>query len=82
MFVTMPKPYVNILNGITQQHLTCYYGEPNPKLETIIEKIKLYGLCHWREVKVLDIVDLGRLWRLALRVKRVKATEYTGTKNR
>lgn len=82
MFITMPKPYVNILNGITKQHLTCYYGEYNPGLETIIEKIKLYGLCHWRSCEEVDIVDLGRLWRIALKVEKVKATDYTGTKNR
>ncbi|QUH21769.1 hypothetical protein [Alkaliphilus sp. B6464] len=82
MFITMPKPYVNILNGITQQHLTCYFGEFNPSLNTILEKIKLYALCHWRDSEVLDVTDLGRLWRIALRVKRVKATEYTGIRNR
>jgi len=82
MFITMPKPYVNILNGITKQHLTCYYGEHNPNFDTIIEKIKLYGLCHWREITLIDKVDLGRLWRIAVKVKRVKATEYTGTRNR
>jgi len=47
LFVTMPKPYVNILNGITQTHLTSYYGEHNPSKETIIERIVLWGLCHW-----------------------------------
>jgi len=82
LFLTMPKPYVNILNGITRQHLTCYYGEYNPGLETIKERIKLYGLCHWRELIFLDITDLGRLWRMAIRVNKVKATIYTNTKNR
>ena len=48
MFITMPKPYVNILNGIIATHLTVYFGEPNPSKETIIQKIMSYGLCHWR----------------------------------
>ena len=43
LFITMPKPYVNILNGITQTHLTCYYGTHNPSKEEIIEKIGLFG---------------------------------------
>ena len=81
MFITMPKPYVNVLNGITQQHLTCYYGESNPSLDTICSKIHNFGLCHWRDVSVVDVVDMGRLWRLATRVKRVKATEYCGVRN-
>lgn len=82
MFVTMPKPWVNISNGITRQHLTCYFGESNPSLDVIKEKIRLYGLCHWRDVQFLDVVDFGRLWRFAMSVKKVKATEYTGVRNR
>src|SRR6056297_1787288 len=69
MFITMPPPYVNILNGITKQHLKCYYGAENPSLEKIQEKIINYGLCHWRKVNFLDITEIGRLWRFAIKVK-------------
>jgi len=82
MFITMPKPFVNILNGITKQHLICYYGEHNPPKETIIEKIKLYGLCHWRELTLLSCLDFGRIWRLCFEVNRVLATEFCGVRNR
>ncbi len=82
LFITFPKPWVNILNGITQTHLYSYYGSNKPTLEQIQEKIVLFGLCHWRKVEFLDIIDMGRLWRFCLSVKRVKSTEYTGTKNR
>lgn len=82
MFVTMPKPYVNILNGITRAHLISYYGEHNPSMETIIERIALWGLCHWRKVELIDSVDCKSVWRFAFKVERVKATEYTGVKNR
>lgn len=82
LFITFPKPWVNILNGITQTHLFSYYGSNNPTLEEIQEKIVLYGLCHWRKVQFLDVLDLGRLWRFCLSVQKIKSTEYTGTKNR
>lgn len=82
MFITTPKPYINIINDMTRQQLMCYYGNSNPDIETIKAKLKLYGLCHWREVKVIDVTDLGRLWRMALSIKKVKATDYTGSKNR
>ena len=82
MFMTFPKPWVNILNGITQTHLYSYYGSTNPTLEEIQKKIALYGLCHWRQIVFLETLDLGRLWRFVLKVSRVKATEYTNTKNR
>jgi hypothetical protein len=82
MFITMPKPWVNIPNGITRKHLENYYGMENPSLETIYGSLYRWGLCHWREIEALDIIDLGRLWRIALRVERVKATEYCGVRNR
>lgn len=82
MFITFPKPYINILNGITRQHHLCYYGEENPSLETIKNKIKLYGLCHWRNIEFEEIIEIDRLWRFSLKVKKVKATEYCGVRNR
>jgi len=82
MFVTMPKPYVNILNGITQAHLISYYGEHNPNEATIIERIALWGICHWRQVELIDSIDCKSVWRFAFNVDKVKATEYTGVRNR
>lgn len=82
LFLTMPKPYVNILNGITQTHLISYYGEHNPSFETILNRIVLWGLCHWRQVELIDVIDLKSIWRMVLSVKKVKATSYTGVKNR
>ena len=81
LFVTMPKPYVNILNGITQTHLISYFGQSNPSKETIIEKIALWGLCHWRKVELISEKELKSVWRFAFKVEKVKATEYTGVKN-
>jgi len=82
MFVTMPKPYVNILNGITATHLISYYGEQNPSEQTIIERIVLWGLCHWRKVELISSIDCKSIWRFAFNVEKVKATDYTGVRNR
>ena len=82
LFVTMPKPYVNILNGITQTHLISYYGEQNPPEENIISRIVLWGLCHWRKVELIDSIDCKSVWRFAFAVEKVKATDYTGVRNR
>jgi len=82
LFVTMPKPYVNILNGITRTHLISYFGEHNPDEDKIIEQIALWGLCHWRKVELIDSVDCKSVWRFAFHVEKVKATDYTGVKNR
>jgi len=82
MFITMPKPYVNVLNGITATHLTAYYGTPNPSKEVIINRIAMWGLCHWRQVELIDEIDLGRLYRFCFKITKVKATDYTGVRNR
>ena len=82
MFVTMPKPSVNIMNGITRTHLKAYYGEHNPPLRKILDVFIDWGICHWRAVSVLDVIDCKSIWRIALRVERVKATDYTGVRNR
>ena len=82
LFVTMPKPYVNILNGITQSHLIAYYGSSNPNVDQIIERIVLWGLCHWRKVQLLHKIDCKSIWRFVFSVEKVKATEYTGVNNR
>ncbi len=82
LFLTMPKPYVNILNGITQTHLISYYDTHNPTKEQIIQRIALFGLCHWRKVELIDEVDCKSVWRLAFAIEKVKATEYTGVRNR
>jgi len=81
LFLTIPKPYVNILNGITKQHLICYFGKANPSFYEIMDRIKLYGLCHWRKVEILAYRDFGRIWRVCLVVEKVKATEYCGVRN-
>ena len=59
---------------------------PEKRLSTILgegqDRIVLYGLCHWRQVQLVSKIDLGRLWRLAFGVEKVKATEYCNVRNR
>lgn len=82
LFVTMPKPYVNILNGITQAHLISYYDTHNPTEQQIVDRIAAFGLCHWRKVVLIDRVDCKSVWRFCFKVEKVKATDYTGVRNR
>lgn len=81
MFITMPKSYVNILNGITRTHLISYYGTHNPTENEIISRIALWGLCHWRKVVLINKIDCKSVWRFAFEIEKVKATEYTGVRN-
>jgi hypothetical protein len=48
----------------------------------MVDAIKNYGLMHWRVVTVKDCIDLGRLYRICFKIKKVKANEFCNTKNR
>jgi hypothetical protein len=54
----------------------------NPSEDEIIERTVLFGLCHWRKLQLIDKLDCKSVWRFAFSVEKVKATEYTGVKNR
>jgi hypothetical protein len=82
LFLTVPIASVNIPNGITKTHLHCYYGNDMPSMDEISTKVVEYGLCHWRQVQEIDCVKMGRMWRVAYSVKKVKSTDYTGVRNR
>ncbi len=81
LFLTIPPASVNILHDITKTHLFAYYGKESPKIQDMIDKIILYGLCHWRQVQLVDCIKIDRMYRAVFSVKRIKATEYTGVRN-
>jgi hypothetical protein len=82
LFITCPIPSVNILHDITKTHLQVFYGSDNPSMEQISERIAEFGLCHWRQVELIDCMKIDRMYRLAYKVMRIKSTEYTGVHNR
>jgi hypothetical protein len=82
LFLTIPMPSVNILHDITKTHLCAYFGNPCPTIDAMIERIALWGLCHWREVTEVETIKIDRMWRCVLRVSKIKATDYTGVRNR
>ena len=81
-FVTVPMPHVNIPNGIFKTHLQCYFGNDKPNEDEISKKIAEYGLCHWRKITEIECINMGRMWRFAFSVEKIKSTDYTGVKNR
>lgn len=82
LLVTMPKPGCNHGNHITWQMLRCYFGDHELGLKEILDRLWWYAMCHWRELGLFNVIDFGRVWRLALTVQRIKATEYLGVRNR
>ena len=75
----MPKPFVNIMNGITRTALVSYYDEHNPPLDKILETyVKLGSMPLEREVQVIDVVDCKSIWRIALSVKKGESNRIHG----
>jgi 5-bromo-4-chloroindolyl phosphate hydrolysis protein len=63
IFITMPKPYINILNTYFKDQLNSYYNNYNPDSKLVKEKIIQFAMCHRKKLKLKDEIDLGRLWR-------------------
>jgi len=78
LFVTFPKPNVNITNRMNDVHQESYYGVAKPTEGQILDRIISWGMSHWRTVVLIDTIEFANMWRLAFKVKKVKATEYVG----
>lgn len=82
MLVTIPKTGCNHGNNITWQMLQVFTGSPAPSLEQLLTIFWGWGLQYWREVNLIRGIEFDRIWRLLLDVKKVKATEFCGVRNR
>ncbi len=82
IFITIPHHAVNVLNRMTQELLNNYFDSKKPSIEMMIEKIKKYAMCHWRELEVLDVQKMNRVYRVCFSVKRVKANIYCNSRNK
>lgn len=82
LLLSLPKPGCNHSSHITWQMLKAHFGKKDPDVNDVLDTLWWWGISLWREIELFDIIDFGRMWRIALRVKRVKATEYMGVRNR
>lgn len=77
IFVTVPKYGGSQINNITKMHVKTFYGfdggDNGKFLECCIETFKKQALRTYRVVHVESIIDLKKVYRIALRVKRENA---------
>lgn len=82
MFVTLPKYGCAQINNITKMHVKSFYGFDGGSNEQFLEcwlsSIKTYALRTYRSCEVLDIVDLDKVYRIALRIKKENAFVLCG----
>jgi len=80
--MTYPVIGVQCVNGIYEQHYITNWRSSRPTLGDVVGATTDYGLRHWYLPKVVDIVKIKPIWRIAFKCVRVKATEFTSTRNR
>ncbi len=77
LFVTFPKVGIQQINKITVKHYDVFWGinvsEASEQERIIHEKMADYGFRGLKKVELMDVVDLGRVFRFAYKVKRTSA---------
>jgi len=82
LIFTFPQIGVNCHNGISQQHMSTFYGNPTPTIGDVVGKITDWALREWYLAGLIDVVKIDRIYRIAFYNKRVKATEMCNVRNR
>ncbi|SHE67091.1 N2,N2-dimethylguanosine tRNA methyltransferase [Seinonella peptonophila] len=81
-FMTIPKIGVQQVNKIMIEHYRLFWGMDLSDKESYVQKIdakmKDFALCYFRTLDLIDCVDLGRLYRLAYKVKKESAFNLFG----
>lgn len=82
LFVTFPKLGAQKMNKITVKHLEIFWDiTPDNNInykDKILERIPILGMQSYREVTLLDEIDLGRMYRFAFKVERKSALDLVG----
>ena len=82
LIITFPVIGVQCLNGIYEQHFVNNWKSTRPTTGDVIGATTDYGLRHWYLPKLVDLKKIKPIWRFIFDCERVKATEFTGTRNR
>ena len=81
MFITIPKVGVAQINRITKQHWLSFWGvdikDTSNVLENVLTKLQDYAFYYMLRVDLLEVIDIGKLWRIAIRVKKESAMTLT-----
>lgn len=82
MFITIPKYGCAQINKITQLHVKSFYGFSGGSneefLECCIDTLKNQALRTYRRLEVLDVLDLKKVYRVAVRIKKENAFVMCG----
>jgi hypothetical protein len=82
LILTYPVVGVQCVNGIYEQHYVNHWKSSRPTVGDVIGATTDYALRHWYVPKLIDVKKIKPIWRFIFNCERVKATEFTGTRNR
>lgn len=82
MFITLPMIGVAQINKITIRHLQSFWGvelsDKDSYVEKVIERLKDYAFMFKRELEVLDVAKIDRIYRLCLKVQKKSCCDIVG----
>jgi hypothetical protein len=82
MFVTIPKYGCAQINNITKLHIKSFYGFEGGNNEQFLycclESFKNNALRTYRSCEVVDVTDLDKVYRVALKIKKENAFVLCG----
>lgn len=85
LFLTFPMLGINVVNKAVEHHYRVWWGisredSKEDYLNKLLKKLEDYAGCYYREIELVNVVEIGKLYRLAFKVDKRNAFEFTGTK--
>jgi predicted transcriptional regulator len=83
LFLTFPMLGINVINKTVEHHYRVWWGitkDDNKEeyLQKLLGKLKDYAGCYYHELELLDIKEIGKLYRFAFKVTKRNAFDLTG----
>lgn len=63
-------------NRWNRSMLNNYFGSPRPRVDDIIKTICKESMKQWRETKLIEYIDLGKVYRFVFSVERINCRKY------
>lgn len=84
MFLTFPMMGVAQINALTIKHYQVYWGielsDKSNYLDLISKKLHEYAYMEKRQIEIVEILKIDRIFRFAIRVKKTPLTKILGMK--
>lgn len=82
LFVTLPMIGVAQMNKITIRHLDAFWGvsleDKSKYIDLVTKRMKDYAFMHKREIRILDVQKIDRIYRICLSVEKKSCCDIVG----